>query len=598
MIRVLLYLVVVALLAFGAVWMAERPGDVAITWQGRRIETSVMVAIAAVAAIAVATVMVWSFVRMVLRSPDLVSRYLRNRKGARGYRAVSQGLVAVGSGDVRAARKFSAEASRLAPNEPLTLLLSAQTAQLAGDREAAAATFDRMAGRNDTRVLGLHGLFVEARRRQDPASALFYAEEAAKQGPVPAWAGQAVLEFRCVAGDWSGALTRLERNMKSGLIDKVAYRRQRAVLLTAQALAAAEGDALAAAGKADVSSAPNLSELGREQAKTLALEAVKLAPGLVPAAALAGRLLGETGDRRKAARIIETAWRINPHPDLAEAYAHLRPGDSARERLSRVRTLAEKAPGEIEGALAVARAALDAREFESARAALAPLTASPTQRVAALMAALEMQQGDEGRGREWMARALNARRDPAWTADGFVSDRWLPVSPVTGRLDAFEWKDPLAGRDHAGAMIDAEQRAMLDAPRARAAIAASAAIAAGAGAVAAASASGAVQTDVAPHPTPLPASGERDPTESGAPMSAESPTAAEAPTPLDMSSHAQPSLEERGTDDMTPAPAVIPLVHAPDDPGPDNGVQPEPAVEPASEPPPDAWGRLRSLFKP
>ena len=49
MIRVLLYLVVVALLAFGAVWMAERPGDVAITWQGRRIETSVIVAIAAVA---------------------------------------------------------------------------------------------------------------------------------------------------------------------------------------------------------------------------------------------------------------------------------------------------------------------------------------------------------------------------------------------------------------------------------------------------------------------------------------------------------------------------------------------------------------------
>ena len=206
MIRVLLYLIVVALLAFGAVWMAERPGDVAITWQGQRIETSVMVLIFAVAAIAVATVMVWSFIRALLRSPDYVSQYLRNRRGVRGYRAVSQGLIAVGSGDARAARKFSAEANRIAPNEPLTLLLNAQAAQLAGNREAAAATFDRMAGRDDTRVLGLHGLFIEARRRQDPGAALFYAEEAAKQTPVPAWAGQAVLEFRCVAGDWSGAL--------------------------------------------------------------------------------------------------------------------------------------------------------------------------------------------------------------------------------------------------------------------------------------------------------------------------------------------------------------------------------------------------------
>ena len=49
-----------------------------------------------------------------------------------------------------------------------------------------------------------------------------------------------------------------------------------------------------------------------------------------------------------------------------------------------------------------------------------------------------------------MARALSsARRDPAWTADGFVSERWLPVSPVTGRLDAFAWKDPLSGLERA-----------------------------------------------------------------------------------------------------------------------------------------------------
>ena len=61
------------------------------------------------------------------------------------------------------------------------------------------------------------------------------------------------------------------------------------------------------------------------------------------------------------------------------------------------------------------------------------------------MAEIEQREsGDEGRAREWMARALRAPRDPAWTADGFVSDRWMPVSPVSGRLDAFQWKVPLA----------------------------------------------------------------------------------------------------------------------------------------------------------
>ncbi len=426
MIRVLSYLVLVALIAFGAVWLAERPGDVHITWQGHRLETSVMVLTASALVLAVAAVLLWSTWRAIVRAPAASARWVAERRRQRVYRALSQGLVAVGSGNIAAARRFAEEASRAAPDEPLTLLLGAQTAQLSGDRESAARTFEQMAGRDDTRMLGLHGLYIEARRRGDMTGALMFAEEAAKHAAVPAWAGQAVLEARCVAGDWPGALDRLERNMKAGLVDKAAYRRQRAVLLTAQALAAEDTD--------------------RDRAKALAQEAVKLAPDLVPAAALAGRMLGEAGDQRRALRILEAAWTANPHPDLAAAYAHLRPGDSARERLARIETLAAKVPGDLEAAIAVAHAALDAREFATARNALSGLMAAPTRRVAALMAVLEDMQGDEGRAREWMSRAVNARRDPAWTADGFVSDRWLPVSPVTGRLDAFDLEGPARRR--------------------------------------------------------------------------------------------------------------------------------------------------------
>src|SRR5262245_13728831 len=523
MIRVLFYLAVVALLAFGAVWLADRPGDVAITWQGERLETSVMVLAAAAAAIAIGAVVLWSILRAIVRAPDVIAARLRARRGERGYRAMSHGLIAVGSGDMRAARRFTHEANRFAPGAPLTLLLSAQAAQLSGDRSAAAATFQQMAGRDDTRVLGLHGLFVEAQRRNDAAAALVYAEEAAKHGSAPSWAGQAVLEMRCGSGDWAGALTRLERNYTSGLVDKAAYRRQRAVLLTAQALALEESD--------------------RERAKTLALEAVKLAPTLIPAAALTGRLLAAEGERRKAARTIEAAWRANPHPDLAEG--HLRHADSAREKLERMQALAAMAPGDAEAAIAVARAALDAKEFTIGKQALAPFAGSPTKRVAALMAALELQSGDEGRGREWMARALNARRDPAWTADGFVSDHWLPISPVTGRLDAFEWKDPLAGEEHAGAVIDAERHAMLEPPAASAAAAAaaSAAIAASALASAAAAASAAAPAAAvdAPHGSQTPSppasgehneSGEREHSELAGAESLSEPPPAHAPPPV------------------------------------------------------------------
>ena len=50
MIRVVLFLVFVACVAVGAAWLADRPGDVTIIWLDQRIETSVMVAAAAIAA--------------------------------------------------------------------------------------------------------------------------------------------------------------------------------------------------------------------------------------------------------------------------------------------------------------------------------------------------------------------------------------------------------------------------------------------------------------------------------------------------------------------------------------------------------------------
>jgi HemY protein len=516
MIRVTLFLVLIVVLALGAVWLADHPGDVAVTWQGLRIETSVMVAAVAIVALIAVAIVAWSLLRGLLRAPARASAALAERRRRRGFSAISRGLVAIGAGDARAAHRFAAEALRNAPGEPLALLLTAQTAQLNGDRGAAEAAFRAMAARPDTRLLALHGLYVEARRRHDAAAARQFAEEAARTAPALPWAGEAVLEFRCAAADWDGALECLEANRASGLIDKSAHRRLRAVLLTARAMAADEHD--------------------RDRARTLAIEAARLAPDLVPAAVLAGRLLSEAGEPRKAGKIIETAWRANPHPDLADAYAHVRLSDSARDRLKRTESLVRQPQGHVEGALALARAALDARELGTARTALAPLIAAPTQRVAMLMAELEELTGDAGRAREWMGRALHARHDPAWTADGFVSDRWMPVSPVSGRLDAFQWKVPVEEVVVEGGMIEGHAPAAIG---------------------------------TAP-PAPEP------------PPPHEPPPAAPAAR--------VPSLRGNGPGPQAP---IIPLVHAPDDPGPDA----ERETEEEREPHDDGWRRLTAIFR-
>jgi HemY protein len=435
MIRVVVFLVLTAVFVYYvAVWLAGLPGAVAVTWLGYRADVPVGLLVAAVAC---ASVLGWSLLRFVLRAPRRLASMVATRRAGAGHQAIVRGLMAIGAGDIGAARRFAARAGRLVPEQPLLLMLQAQTAQLSGESEGAATAFRAMADRNDTRLFGLHGLFIEAQRRNDLAAAREHAETAARASLSLAWAGQAALEFRCRDGDWPGALEALERNRKGGLIRADAYRRQRAVLLTARALA--------------------LKESSPDTASEMAQEAARLCPELVPAAALAGRLLAEAGEQRKAARILEAGWRKSPHPDIANAYADLVPGASARDRLARVRQLSRLVDSHLEGALAVAYAAFDANEFAEARESLAPLLASPTRRVAILMARIEAaEHGDTGRAREWMARAVHAAHDPTWTADGVVAESWMPVSPVSGRLDAFQWRVPLADLTPRGPVIDEE----------------------------------------------------------------------------------------------------------------------------------------------
>ncbi|HWZ39327.1 MAG TPA: heme biosynthesis HemY N-terminal domain-containing protein [Bradyrhizobium sp.] len=452
MLRIILFLVLIALAAWGAAWVADQPGEVALSWGGPKYIVSLPVFALFLGIIIVAAMMALGFFGMLWRTPGLIRRGRRERRVARGRHAITHGLLAIGHGDAAAARRHADDARRLAGHDPLALLLHAQSAQLDGDRAGAKAAFSSMAEREDTRLLGLRGLFIEAQRADDAVAAVLIAEEALKMSPSSTWASHAVLGFRCAQGDWDGALKILDNDLESGLIDKANYRRRRGVLLTARAL--------------------ELEKVDRDLSRESAMEAVKLAPTLVPAAVLAAKFESEAHQLRRAMRLVEAAWLKHPHPDLADAYAHVRLGDSARQRLVRVETLAAKTPDHVEGKLAIARAAIDASEFGKAREALSSLTSNPTQRVALLMAEIERtEHGDSGKARAWTLRAVRARHDPAWTADGYVSDRWRPVSPVTGRLDAFQWQTPVASlpSSERGATIDTSpfEEAMLAAPSPR-----------------------------------------------------------------------------------------------------------------------------------
>lgn len=427
MLRVLFYLVIVAALGFGFAWLADRPGELDVTFAGNHYNVPLITAVAGIVAIVAVILTLWWLVKSILQSPYTLRRHFRARKRDRGYQALSTGLIAAGAGDAEAARRMTKQAGQLlsSDQEPLIKLLEAQTAMLEGRTEDARKGFEAMVDDPETRLLGLRGLYIEAQRVGARDAARHYAAEAAAQAPQLEWASSAVMGQLCAEGDWDAALKLVDARKQALSHGKDVVKKERAALLTAKAMAVVDVD--------------------HAQARTLALEANKLAPDLVPAAVVAARSLFSDGDIRKGSKILEAAWKRFPHPDIASTYVYARSGNTAQDRLKRAKHLVSLRSNNAEGSLALARAAYEAGDYRSARDnAEQVLRASPRESAYLLLADIEeAETGDQGKVREWLARAVKAPRDPAWTADGYVSEQWSPVSPVTGRLNSFEWKVPV-----------------------------------------------------------------------------------------------------------------------------------------------------------
>ncbi len=423
MMRLVLFLLGVILIASGLAWLADRPGSLLVTWQGYEVETSVFRAVVILAALIGLALLVWTGLNQIWSSPAAVSHFLTRRRQRRGLDALSSGMIAIGAGDRAMATRYALQARKSLPNEPLTHLLRAQAAQLSGDKATARRIFEAMLASPDTEQLGLRGLFLEAGREGETEVQRQFADQALTLNPKLSWPVEALFNLQCKAGDWAGALATLTLAKRHGHVERPVADRRRAVLLAAQALALEEEDP--------------------EKALTLALEAHGLAPSLIPAAAVAGRLLAARGNTARAAKVIQKTWTKSPHPELATAYAYARIGDSPRDRLDRAKHLFALNPMSIESSIAVAVAAIEAHDYAEARRILQPFTEQGlTRRVAALMARIEAEEsGDKGRAREWLARAVTASRDAAWIADGVTSDRWAPISPA-GAIDAFVWQVP------------------------------------------------------------------------------------------------------------------------------------------------------------
>ncbi|AXT35774.1 heme biosynthesis protein HemY [Phaeobacter sp. LSS9] len=436
LLKILVFVAIVAVLAFGAALLTETAGGVQITVAGTEYTLSALQSVIALAILVFAVWVLFKLLSLLLATlrflngdETAISRYFDKGRERKGYQALSDGLMALASGEGRLAMAKAARAEKYLEKPELTDLLTAQAAELAGDTKKAAEAYKRLVSNQSTRFVGVRGIMKQKLSEGDTDTARQLAEKALSLRPKHEEVQDTLLTLQARAQDWAGARKTLTTKLKTGTLPRDVYKRRDAVLALS-------------ASKSIVEEGATVEQ--QEQA----IEANRLSPDLVPAAAMAARAYLARDKKRYAIRVLKKAWEAQPHPDLAHAFAEVEPTETAQERVKRFAQLSRLAPQHDETRLVMAELHIVAEDFPEARRALGDLIErQPDARALTLMAAIEKGEGaSDAVIQGWLARALNAPRGPQWVCGNcnHIHAEWAPVCENCASFDTLSWRRPEA----------------------------------------------------------------------------------------------------------------------------------------------------------
>ncbi|MDA8830481.1 heme biosynthesis protein HemY [Planktomarina temperata] len=434
LIKILSFVAMVMLISFGAGRLMEAQGGVMIQYAGLELSFGALQAALLVLGLLVSFWLVLKLLGLVVAllrfingDETALSRYFDRNRERRGFEALSDGLMALASGDGRDAMAKARKADRLLNRPDLTNLIMAQAAVANGDRQTAKATYKKLLKDPKTRFVGTYGLLQQHLQDGDTEVALKLAEHAFALKPRHGETQDVLLKLQAGQEDWRGVRTTLTAKLKHGSLPKDVHKRRDAVFALSQSRE------LRAEGKL-------------EEAQIYAVEANRLAPGLVPAALLSAEGHREQNNVKQASRILRAAWQLAPHPDLAAGFAALAPDEASVARLKRFGQFTKGTESHPETKMLMAELYVAMADFDAARQALGDLAKTdPTMRALTILAAIERGDGaDDQSVRRLLTQAISAQRDPQWICDncGHVHHDWEPVCLNCEAIDSIAWKRP------------------------------------------------------------------------------------------------------------------------------------------------------------
>ena len=434
LIKIIFFFCLVGALAWGAGLLLQADGGLQIRALGMELNPgpleSVLLLILMVFAVWVILkllALLFAFVKFLNGDETALSRYFDRNRERKGFDALSEGLMALASGEGNVAMAKAAKAEKYLKKPALTNLLTAQAAEMAGDTRKAEETYRKLVENEKTRFVGVRGIMKQKLAAGDNETALQLAEKAFSLKPKHEETGDVLLRLQAEKEDWTGARKTLSTKLRNGQLPRDVHKRRDAVLALSEAK--------------DI-----LYENRTIEAREAAIEANRLSPDLIPAAVMAAKGYIEQGKPRYATRVLKKAWEARPHPDLAAAFAAIVPDETPTARIKRFATLTKVNADHPETKMLLSELHIANEDFPEARRALGTLVETdPDARSVTLMAVIERGEGaTDTVVKGWLARAISVPRGPQWICENcqHIHNEWKPICENCSSFDTLEWKRP------------------------------------------------------------------------------------------------------------------------------------------------------------
>lgn len=422
--RVFIALLFLTALSFAATWVVDNDGAILINWLGYRIETTVAFFIFAVLFVSLCASVIFYTAIWLYSAPLYYRKALLERRREKGLVALTEGFAAVAAGDIKQAKSLTKKAQSSLGSIGITKLLSAQAANLEGNKLVERQQYTAMLEDEATEIIAIKGLLLAAKEDGNLDQAVELAEKAVSLQEDADWAYSILFDLYKRTQQWHKASEVLENLLRYKVIDKKHYKYLKAIIA--------------------LSTGIMLDKQGfiKESVYSFSLSYKEL-PDFVPAIISYAAALVKNDQQKKAIKVLESGWKKIPHISIAEQYMELFNGQTGDKRIKQSERLYQMNPTSMNGHIIVAKTALHCGDLNKARNHLKlALAEEETKLICQLMGELEtMENSSQDIIQKWYKRANQASDKDNWScvSCGNISESWHPNCNNCQEFNSYKW---------------------------------------------------------------------------------------------------------------------------------------------------------------